>query len=46
MRIRDDPMVRSEICWIVDFQDAVIVRVRAYLDSAMDARLFDESPIA
>jgi uncharacterized protein len=33
-------------CWVVDFQDGVMVRVRAYLDSAMVARLFDENPIA
>ncbi|HUK17873.1 MAG TPA: hypothetical protein VLW65_15725 [Bryobacteraceae bacterium] len=32
--------------WIVYFQDAVIVRCRAYLDSAMVARLFEENPIA
>jgi hypothetical protein len=32
-------------CWIVYFQGAVIVRVRAYLDSAMVARLFEENPI-
>jgi hypothetical protein len=30
----------------VHFQAGVIVRVRAYLDSAMVARLFDENPIA
>jgi len=35
----------NRYCWIVDFQDSVIVRVRAYLDSAMVARLFDENPI-
>jgi ketosteroid isomerase-like protein len=28
------------------FHDGVIVRVRAYLDSAMGARLFEENPIA
>jgi uncharacterized protein len=32
-------------CWIVYFQDDWIVRVRAYLDSAMVARLFEENPI-
>src|SRR6202044_3542755 len=36
----------NRYCWIVYFQDAVIVRVRAYLDSAMVARLFEENPIA
>jgi ketosteroid isomerase-like protein len=30
---------------VVSFRDAVIVRVRAYLDSAMVARLFEENPI-
>jgi uncharacterized protein len=32
-------------CWVVDFRDGLIVRVRAYLDSAMVARLFQENPI-
>jgi len=32
--------------WIVYFRDALIVRVRAYLDSVMVARLFEENPIA
>jgi uncharacterized protein len=36
----------NRYCWVVSFQDGVIVRVRAYLDSAMVARLFDENPIA
>ena len=36
----------NRYCWIVYFQDAVIVRVRAYLDSVMVARLFEENPIA
>jgi ketosteroid isomerase-like protein len=31
---------------VVYFRDGVIVRVRAYLDSAMVARLFQENPIA
>jgi hypothetical protein len=30
---------------VVYFRNNVIVRVRAYLDSAMVARLFDENPI-
>ena len=30
-------------CWVVYFQGETIVRVRAYLDSAMVARLFDEN---
>ena len=33
-------------CWVVYFQKGLIVRVRAYLDSAMVARLFEENPIA
>ena len=35
----------NRYCWIVYFQGAVIVRVRAYLDSAMVARLFEENPL-
>jgi uncharacterized protein len=35
----------NRYCWVVYFQDEVIVRVRAYLDSAMVARLFEENPI-
>jgi ketosteroid isomerase-like protein len=35
----------NRYCWVVHFQDGVIVRVRAYLDSAMVARLFDENPL-
>jgi ketosteroid isomerase-like protein len=36
----------NRYCWIVYFRDAVIVRVRAYLDSTMVARLFEENPLA
>jgi uncharacterized protein len=36
----------NRYCWVVYFHDGVIVRVRAYLDSAMVARLFEENPIA
>jgi uncharacterized protein len=36
----------NRYCWVVDFQGGRIVRVRAYLDSAMVARLFEENPIA
>jgi len=32
-------------CWIVYFEGDGIVRVRAYLDSALVARLFNENPI-
>ena len=35
----------NRYCWVVYFRDGVIVRVRAYLDSAMVARLFEENPI-
>ncbi|TPJ83296.1 ketosteroid isomerase [Mesorhizobium sp. B2-5-4] len=35
----------NRYCWIVYFQNDVIARVRAYLDSAMVARLFEENPI-
>jgi uncharacterized protein len=36
----------NRYCWVVYFQDGVVARVRAYLDSAMVARLFEENPIA
>ena len=36
----------NRYCWIIYFQAGLIVRVRAYLDSAMVARLFQENPIA
>ena len=36
----------NRYCWVVYFRDGVIVRVRAYLDSARVARLFEENPIA
>lgn len=36
----------NRYCWVVYFRDEMIVRVRAYLDSAMVARLFEENPIA
>ena len=36
----------NRYCWVVYFRDKVIVGVRAYLDSAMVARLFEENPIA
>jgi ketosteroid isomerase-like protein len=35
----------NRYCWVVYFRGGVIVRVRAYLDSAMVARLFEENPI-
>jgi hypothetical protein len=36
----------NRYCWIVYFENGVIVRIRAYLDSAMVARLFEENPLA
>jgi uncharacterized protein len=33
----------NRYCWVVYFRNGVIVRVRAYLDSAMVARLFEEN---
>ncbi|GAB2561796.1 nuclear transport factor 2 family protein [Dyella jejuensis] len=36
----------NRYCWIVYFQDGRIVRVRAYLDSALVERLLRENPIA
>lgn len=35
----------NRYCWLVHFNGEVIDRVRAYLDSAMVARLFAENPI-
>jgi ketosteroid isomerase-like protein len=35
----------NRYCWVVYFRNGVIVRVRAYLDSAMVTRLFQENPI-
>jgi len=35
----------NRYCWVVEFRNDAIVRVRAYLDSAMVARLFEENPI-
>jgi uncharacterized protein len=36
----------NRYCWVVYFREGFIVRVRAYLDSTMVARLFEENPIA
>jgi len=36
----------NRYCWVVYFRDELIVRVRAYLDSAMVTRLFEQNPIA
>jgi hypothetical protein len=35
----------NRYCWVVTFEGNTIVRVRAYLDSAMVARLFEQNPI-
>jgi ketosteroid isomerase-like protein len=35
----------NRYCWVVFFENEKIVRVRAYLDSSMVARLFEENPI-
>jgi ketosteroid isomerase-like protein len=35
----------NKYCWVVRFDGDTIVEVRAYLDSAMVARLFAENPI-
>jgi len=35
----------NRYCWVVYFENGVIVRIRAYLDSAMVARLFEENPL-
>jgi uncharacterized protein len=35
----------NRYCWVVRFKDKTIDRVRAYLDSAMVARIFGENPI-
>jgi hypothetical protein len=36
----------NRYCWVVYFKCGVIASVRAYLDSAMVAQLFEENPIA
>jgi ketosteroid isomerase-like protein len=35
----------NRYCWVVYFQDGIITRVRAYLDSALVAELFTENPL-
>ena len=35
----------NRYCWVVYFRNAVIVRIRAYVDSAMVTRLFEENPL-
>jgi ketosteroid isomerase-like protein len=36
----------NRYCWVCAFEREIIVGVRAYLDSAMVARLFQENPIS
>jgi ketosteroid isomerase-like protein len=43
---KDGMRFDNRYCWIVIFEDELIVRVRAYLDSALVTRLFAENPIA
>jgi ketosteroid isomerase-like protein len=35
----------NRYCWVVYFQDGLITRVRAYLDSVMVAELFAQNPL-
>ncbi len=35
----------NKYCWLCRFDNSQIVEVRAYLDSAMVQRLFDENPL-
>ena len=35
----------NKYCWLCKFENELIVTVRAYLDSAMVQRLFDENPL-
>jgi ketosteroid isomerase-like protein len=35
----------NRYCWVVRFENGLIVEVRAYLDSMMVQRLFDENPV-
>jgi uncharacterized protein len=35
----------NRYCWVVHFNDKIIDSVRAYLDSALVARLFEENPV-
>jgi uncharacterized protein len=35
----------NRYCWVIYFEDRIITRVRAYLDSAMVAQLFAENPL-
>jgi len=35
----------NRYCWVVRFENGLIVQVRAYLDSAMVQKLIDENPV-
>jgi len=35
----------NRYCWLCRFSNGKIVEVRAYLDSALVARLFEENPV-
>jgi ketosteroid isomerase-like protein len=43
--VKNGMRIDNRYCWVVHFDGKVIDRVRAYLDSAMVARLFEENPI-
>jgi ketosteroid isomerase-like protein len=51
VELRSDATARNGLrfdnlyCWICRFVNGTIVEVRAYLDSALVARLFEENPI-
>jgi uncharacterized protein len=45
-RARNGFRFENYYCWVVFFKDEVIVKVRAYPDSAMVTQLFAENPIA
>lgn len=42
--INDKPF-NNYYCWIVKFENSIIVEVRAYLDSALVTQLMSETPI-
>ncbi len=50
VELRSDATARNGLkfdnryCWVMRFQDQVVVEVRAYLDSALVARAIEENP--
>jgi ketosteroid isomerase-like protein len=42
---KNDLRFDNRYCWVCRFRDDEIVEVRAYLDSALVARLFEENPV-